>query len=131
MISRNYFTLAYVFGTYRKLGQTEIIFSVDRKICPFTRKTNLGFILPSNDFHHRKIEEREKQQEEIALEATLDHTTTPNPRLHWSCRTLAPARSRRLKHHWDRTPAPARLRRLKHHWDCTRSNPRSNHCPQP
>ena len=99
MISRNYFTLAYVFGTYKKLGQTEIIFSVDRKICPFTRKTNLGFILPSNDFHHRKIEEREKQQEEIAPEATLDHTTTPNPRLHWSCRTLAPARSRRLKHH--------------------------------
>ena len=106
MILGNHFTPAYVFGTYRKLGQTEIILYVDCKIRPFTRKTISGFILPSNDFHPRKIEKREKQQEEIALEAAPDHTTAPNPRSHRSRRTLASARShsqtiltRTHKHH--------------------------------
>ena len=74
MILGNHFTLAYVFGTYRKLGQTEIILRVDCKIRSLTRKTISGFILPSNDFHPRKIEEREKQQEEIAVEASSDRT---------------------------------------------------------
>ena len=75
MISGNHFTPFFVFGSYRKLGQTEFIFRVDYKIhCP-GHKIILGFILPSNDFHPRKIEEREreKQQGEIAPIA-LDHT---------------------------------------------------------
>ena len=69
----NNFTPAYVFGKHRKLGQTEINFRVDCKITLLTRKTISGFILPSNDFHARKIEKREKQQEEIAPEATPDY----------------------------------------------------------
>ena len=92
-ISGNHFTPAYVFGTYRKLGQTKIILCVNYKIRPVTHKTISGFILPSNDFHPRKIEEREKQQEEIAPKATLDRTTAPNTRSHRSRRTPAPARS--------------------------------------
>ena len=91
-ISGNHCTPAYVFGTYRKLDQTEIILRVDCKIRPLTHKTISGFILPSNDFHFRKIEKREKQQEEITPEATPDRTTAPNPKSYWSRRTLAPTR---------------------------------------
>ena len=50
-----------VFGSSRKLGQTEFIFRVDRKIPCLTRNSFSGFILPSNDFHLRKIEERERE----------------------------------------------------------------------
>ena len=105
-ISGNHFTPAYLFGIYRKLDQTEIILRVDYKIKPLTCKTISGFILPSNDFHARKIEKREKQQEEIAPEATPDRTTAPNPKSYWSCCTIASARShsqtiltRTHKHH--------------------------------
>ena len=60
----DYFTPACVFGTYRKLDQTEIILPVDCKISFLTRKTISIFILPSNDFQTWKIEKREKEQEE-------------------------------------------------------------------
>ena len=50
-ISRNYFTPGCVFGTYRKLSQTEIIFLVDCKITLLARKTIFVLILPSNDLH--------------------------------------------------------------------------------
>ena len=46
-----YFTPVCVFGTYRKLGQTEILLHVDYKISPLTRKTISILILPSNDLH--------------------------------------------------------------------------------
>ena len=64
-ISGNPFTPACMFGKHRKLGQTEINFRVDWKITSHTRKSISGFILPLNDFHPRKIEEREKQQDRI------------------------------------------------------------------
>ena len=47
----NHSTLAYVFSKHRKLGQMEINFRIDCKIMLLTRKTILGFILPSNDLH--------------------------------------------------------------------------------
>ena len=50
-----------MFGRYRKLGQTELIFCVDCKIRLEGCKTILGFILPSNELHPRKIEERERE----------------------------------------------------------------------
>ena len=50
-ISGNHSTLAYVFSKHRKLGQMEINFRIDCKIMLLTRKTILGFILPSNDLH--------------------------------------------------------------------------------
>ena len=118
-ISGNHFTPAHVFGKHRKLGQTEIIFHVDYKITPTSRKWISSCILPSNDFHPRKIDEREKQQEDRAPEATPDCTTAPNPRSHRSCCTPALARSRCLKHHPDcvacSTTTP------QHRRDCTRS----------
>ena len=74
-----------VFGSSRKLGQTEFIFHVDRKIPCLTWNSFSGFILPSNDFHPRKIEERESERnnKEIASEACLvTPSTGPNPRSH-------------------------------------------------
>ena len=56
-ISKNAFTPACVFGRYRKLGQTELVFYVDYKIRLEGCKTISGFILPSNELHPRKIEE--------------------------------------------------------------------------
>ena len=50
-IFRNAFTPACVFGRYWKFGQTELVFFVDCKIRHFRRKTNSGFILPSNELH--------------------------------------------------------------------------------
>ena len=95
----NNFTPAYVFGKHRKLGQTEINFRVDCKITLLTRKTISGFILPSNDFHPRKIEERERNSKKRSHQKQPQ--TTPNPKLHRSLHTLAPMRLRHLKHCWD------------------------------
>ena len=58
----NHFTPAYVFGKHRKLRQTEINFRVDCKITLPSRKWISVSILPSNDFHPRKIEERERER---------------------------------------------------------------------
>ena len=69
----------------------EIEFPVDCKISLIKCKTISAFILPSNYFQTWKIEEIEKEQEEIA--------PPPNPRSHWSHRTPTPARSRLLKIH--------------------------------
>ena len=74
-----------VFGSSRKLGQTEFIFRVDCKIPYLTRNSFSGFILPSNDFHPRKIEERERERnsKEISPEACLvAPRIDPNPRSH-------------------------------------------------
>ena len=122
-ISGNHFTPSYVFGKHRKLGQTEISFCVDCKITLPSRKWISVYILPSNDFHPRKIEEREKQQEEIAPEATPDRTTAPNPRSHRSRRTPAPTRSRRLKHRWDRATCSTTEIAPQHRWDRTHDPP--------
>ena len=66
-ISGNAFTLACVFGRYRKLDQTELVFCVNYKIRLEGCKTISGFILLSNELHPRKIEERERERErEIA-----------------------------------------------------------------
>ena len=70
----NHFTPLYVFGKHRKLGQTEIEFPIDCKISLIRCKTISAFILLSNYFQTWKIEEREKEKEEITL--------PPNPRLH-------------------------------------------------
>ena len=70
-ISGNAFTPACVFGRYRKLGQTKLVFYVDCKIRLEGCKTILGFILPSNELHPRKIEERERNSKEIAPEAPV------------------------------------------------------------
>ena len=59
-ISGNHFTLAYMFGNNKKLGQTEINFRVDCKITLLSWKWISVSILPSNDFHPRKIKERER-----------------------------------------------------------------------
>ena len=66
-----------VFGSYRKLGQTEIIFNVDRKIRLTRRKSISVFILTSNNFR----KERKK-----------DSLTRPNPR---RSNEIAPSSSRR------------------------------------
>ena len=63
-----------MFGKYRKLGQTEIEFPLDCKISLIKCKTISSFILPLNYFQTWKIEEGEKEQEEIAI--------PPNPRSH-------------------------------------------------
>ena len=99
-VSGNHFTSLYVFGKHKKLGQMEIEFPVDCKISLIKCKTISAFILPSNYFQTWKIEEIEKEQEEIA--------PPPNPRSHWSHRTPTPARSRLLKIH------TRRERELKH-----------------
>ena len=70
-ISGNTFTLACVFGRYRKLGQKKLVFCVNCKIRLEGCKTILGFILPSNELHPRKIEERERNSKEIAPEAPV------------------------------------------------------------
>ena len=58
---RKSFYTPHVFGKHIKLGQMEINFHVDLKITLLARKTNSSSILPSKDFHPRKIKEREKQ----------------------------------------------------------------------
>ena len=60
-VSGNHFTPLCVFGKHRKFDQTEISFRVDRKITLFWHKTISGSILPSNQLHPRKIEERERE----------------------------------------------------------------------
>ena len=65
-ISENAFTPTCVFGRYRKLGQTELIFCINCKIRLEGCETISGFILPSNELHPRKIEERERNSKEIA-----------------------------------------------------------------
>ena len=61
MISGNHFTLAYVFGKHKKLGQTEINFCLDRKITLSSRKWISVSILPSNEFQDSEIKrERER-----------------------------------------------------------------------
>ena len=90
-VLRNHFTPLCVFGKHRKFGPTEINFRVHRKISLFWRKTILGSILPSNQLHPRKIEERERNSKEIALEAP-SHCTQhrPQPQI---ASLVAPARS--------------------------------------
>ena len=78
-ISGNHFTPAHVFGKHRKLGQTEINFHVDCKITLLTRKTILGFILPSNDFHPRKIEEREREKQQGDRTRSMSRRTQHRP----------------------------------------------------
>jgi len=59
----------------------ELVFRIDRKIRHFGRKMISGSILPSNELHPRKIEERERNSKEIALEAPArrtQHRPTPN-----------------------------------------------------
>ena len=70
MISGNPFTPCSVFGMYWKLGQLKLIFCVDCTIRPLLCKIILGLILPSNELHPKKIEEREKQPKEIAHPST-------------------------------------------------------------
>ena len=81
MISRNHFTLACVFGNYRKLGQTEIKFPVDCKTSLIRCKTILAFILPLNYFQTWKIEEIEKEQEEIAPAPNSRSHHRPQPQI--------------------------------------------------
>ena len=64
MISGNHFTLAYVFGKHKKLGQTEINFCLDRKITLSSRKWISVSILPSNEFQDSKMK-RERGREHI------------------------------------------------------------------
>ena len=115
-ILRNHFTPAYVFGKHKKLSQMEINFHVDCKIALPSRKWISVFILPSNDFHPRKIEEGEREtarRDHIAPKDgsfnctkswSVNRATAPNPRSHRSPRTPALARLRCLKHRWDRDP---------------------------
>ena len=83
-----------VFGSYRKLGQTEIIFNVDRKIRLTRRKSISVFILPSN--HFQKERKREKGLTDTAWERKRerkkDSLTRPNPR---RSNEIAPSSSRR------------------------------------
>ena len=60
MILGNHFTLAYVFGKHRKLGQTEINFCVDHKIPLPSWKWISVSILPSNEFQDSQTE-RERE----------------------------------------------------------------------
>ena len=133
MILGNHFTLAFVFGSYRKLGHIEFIFCVDCKIPYITGNSFSGFILPSNDFHPKKIEEREREREKQQGDHTrgtglVVPSIGPNPRLHRSRRTPAQARSRCLKHHRDRIPALPRSHSStaeiapQHQRDCTHSH---------
>ena len=92
-VLRNHFTPLCVFGKHRKFGQMEISFRVDRKISLFWRKTILGSILPSNQLHPRKIEEREREKQQgdctrspVSLHLTLDRTDEIAP-------PVAPAKS--------------------------------------
>ena len=83
-----------VFGSYRKLGQTEIIFNVDHKIRLTRRKSISVFILPSN--HFRKERKREKGLTDTAWERKRerkkDSLTRPNRR---RSNEIAPSSSRR------------------------------------
>ena len=96
-----------VFGSYRKLGQTEIIFNVDRKIRLTRRKSISVFILPSNHFFLKAFpflfylqitsrkKEREKGLTDTAWERKRerkDSLTRPNPRRN---NEIAPSSSRR------------------------------------
>ena len=78
-----------VFGSYRKLGQTEIIFNVDRKIRLTRRKSISVFILPSNHFrkererertHRHSLREREREKEGL--------TDAPQPQTQQRDRTV-------------------------------------------
>ena len=108
-ISGNHFTPTYVFGKHKKLSQMEINFHVDCKIALSSRKWISVSILPSNDFHPRKIEEREREgkskkrshrNRSWSVDRTrswsIDDATAPNPKSHQSRHTLALARLRRL-----------------------------------
>ena len=68
MILGNHFTLTYVFGKHRKLGQTEIN-RIGRKITRTSQKWISVSILPSNEFQDRD-EEREKER--ARRESTCD-----------------------------------------------------------
>ena len=117
-----------------KFGQTKNHF-IDRKIRSpqlenelHTRFTFKSF--PDSDTRReRERARRESRASELEAHIILDRTTAPNPKLHQSCRTLVPAKSRCLKHCWDRTPAPSRSRCLKHCRDCTPTSARSHPWP--
>ena len=71
-----------MFGSSRKLGQTEFIFRVDCKIPCLTQNSFLGFILPSNDFHPRKIEERERETaRRLHQKHVSSHQHRPQPQI--------------------------------------------------
>ena len=83
MISGNHFTLDYVFGKHRKLGQTEIN-RVDRKITRISRKWISVSILPSNEFQD-KDEERERERERESKKREHRWFTQPSSGIdHWS-----------------------------------------------
>ena len=96
---RKSFYTSHVFGKHRKLGQMEINSRIDQKITLLACKTNSGSILPSKDFHPRKIEERKRNSKHPSHQKHRSRHT-PTSAHH----TLAPPRSR----HQDRTPASAR-----------------------
>ena len=100
-----------MFGSSKKLGQTEFIFHVDRKIPCLTWNSFSGFILPSNDFHPRKIEERERAREttrrshqkrvlsHLALAPTPDLTIREREADHLNLISTTPPSGSCLLHH--------------------------------
>ena len=72
-----------MFGSYRKFGQTEIVFSVDHKIRLMGRKSISVFILPSNHFRKERKRERERIHRHSLRERERErrtHRHSPNPR---------------------------------------------------
>ena len=80
-VSGNHFTSLNVFGKHKKLGQMKIEFPVDCKISLIRCKTISAFILPSNYFQTWKIEEIEKEKEEIAPPPNSRSHHRPQPQI--------------------------------------------------
>ena len=80
-----------VFGSYRKLGQTEIIFNVDRKIRLTGCKSISVFILPSNHFRKERKRERERTHRHSLREKEREKeglTDAPQPQTQQRDRTV-------------------------------------------
>ena len=77
-----------VFGSYRKLGQTEIIFNVDRKIRLTRRKSISVFILPSNHFQKERERERTHRHSLREKEGEKGLTDAPQPQTQQRDRTV-------------------------------------------
>ena len=150
-ISENVFTPACVFDRYKKLGQTELVFYVDCKIRLEGCKTISAFILPSNELHPKKMEEREREKSaQIAPPPQI--TPPPQPQIapvlsHPSAAEITPQiaspRLRRCHRPLDRTlivsisaphtqtpvRGPPSRRRSPSHLYTTRSTSLQTHLP--